>query len=109
MDDRSSDDWVAPEIDFCDLDITQGSFEASIDTYTSVSCMVDVETVFDPRVRFIVTGRNEETGTQAKVDLRLSDREELLAMAHRIIEEYGEDDASESDATAVVDAPEVRD
>lgn len=104
--DDSSDDWSTPSVDFCDLAITQGSFDATIDSYTSVSCMADVETVFDPRVRLVVTGHNEETGARAKVDLRISDRKEILAMAHRIIDEYEADERSEADATA---AREVHD
>lgn len=92
------DTWTEPTVDFCDVTITQGSFDANIDSYTDVSCTADIETVFDPRIRLIVSGRNDETGARTKVDVRLSDREELLEMAHQIVAHYGAEAESESNA-----------
>lgn len=98
MTNDNSDTWADPAVDFCDVTVTQGSFEASIDTYSDISCMTDVETIFDPGIRFLLTGYNEETGAQARIDLQLSDRRELLALAHRIIDEYGTGVRPELDA-----------
>ena len=96
--------WSDPEVESLDVLITQGSVKTGIAAVdgAGMSCMADVEELFGPRIRVIVDGFDEATGAHVRVDVQLTNREELLKMARRIIDEYDSDVGSEAEPDASV-------
>lgn len=87
-----TDNWSDPGVDSLDVRITQGAMKADVTAVDGegMSCEADVETLFGPRIRFIVDGFDATTDAHVHIDLHLDEREELLQLAHCIITEYGE-------------------